>query len=837
MRRLGRLAIALWVLGAPARALAQAESGADPGEPHAAPSNPAGSQPPQILSRSEPVYPPQRIAEEHSTATPLPEVDVEVEVALDASGTVTDVRVIASQGPDFDNEAMAAARSFTYAPATLNGEPVASKLHIPIHFEPPPHPADEHEQVQIIGRKPPPVVGASDYRIEVGELKAVPRQGSSAAQLLKLAPSIFLMKDGGGEGHAERVYLRGFDAREGQDIEFSVGGVPINEAGNYHGNGYSDLNFIIPELVTRLRVLEGPFDPRQGNFAVAGSADYELGLVDRGLTAQISYGSFNTTRGLLLWGPSEESTRTFAAAEVFYTDGYGQNRDAIRARAMGQYEGSLGANGSFRVQGAGYFTQYHSAGLLREDDVESGRVGFYDTMDPNQGGGGMRFHLSADFEGRYGDTTYGLQIFGVYRSMSLRENYTGFLEDPQLARQQPHEQRGDLLDLAMTEGTLGLRANGRHSFKVLGLKQDLEAGLFARGDIVSSLAQRLEATTNAPYRTDADFDSKLADIGLYADAALRFAPWLTLRGGVRVDVFAYDVQDNCAIKDVSRPSTEDPPGDASCLSQTRFGAHREPNTHSTTASIRPMPRVSLQIGPFEGVSFSAAYGQGTRSIDPAYITQDVATPFASIDSGEVGASYIKGFGDVSFSAQSVFFATHVDRDQIFNQTEGRATLAEGTTRAGWAGSVRVAGDWIDVSTNITLVESRFDDTGLVVPYVPDLVIRHDGALFHDLFDIDGSPVRGRIGLGAGYIGRRALPYGQRSDMIFTLDASIGAKWRFLNFDIQGTNLLDLQYREAEFNYVSDFDPSDPASLVPARHFAAGAPLTILATLSGTLGGV
>src|SRR5205807_880832 len=81
-----------------------------------------------------------------------------------------------------------------------------------------------------------------------------------------------------GAGDAEQVFLRGFDAREGQDLEFTVDGVPINDAGNLHGNGYADTHFILPELVRSLRVTEGAYAPQQGNFAVAGSADYQLGL-------------------------------------------------------------------------------------------------------------------------------------------------------------------------------------------------------------------------------------------------------------------------------------------------------------------------------------------------------------------------------------------------------------------------------------------------------------------------------------------------------------------------------------------------------------------------------
>lgn len=83
-----------------------------------------------------------------------------------------------------------------------------------------------------------------------------------------------------------------------------------------HGNGFADLGFIIPELVENLRVLEGPLDPRQGNYAVAGSADW-LPPVERGLTMKASYGSFDTMRVLGLWGPPGESSRTFGGVQLF----------------------------------------------------------------------------------------------------------------------------------------------------------------------------------------------------------------------------------------------------------------------------------------------------------------------------------------------------------------------------------------------------------------------------------------------------------------------------------------------------------------------------------------
>jgi hypothetical protein len=249
----------------------------------------------------------------------------------------------------------------------------------------------------------------------------------------------------------------------------------------------------------------------------------------------------------------------------------------------------------------------------------------------------------------------------------------------------------------------------------------------------------------------------------------------------------------------------------------------------------PLPRISSTWGPFSGITLSLAYGRGARSVDPSYITDRVETPFARADSWDLGAAYAKTFESFRLTVASSFFVTKVDRDQIFNQTEGRNTLADGTTRAGWSATARGTGSFLDVSANASLVRSRFDDTGLLVPYVPDVVLRTDAATFGDLFDLVGSPVRGRVSLGASFVGPRALPYGQRSDAIFLLDAAVSAGWRFLDLEIAGTNLVNLDVKQAEFNYVSDFSPGNPANLVAARHFAAGAPLGVFGTLSGTLG--
>jgi TonB family protein len=829
---------------------------------------PSGVTPPIVVTHVDAVYPASAVAEgKHA--------DVLLAVTIDTDGHVTKVEVKQSGGAALDEAAIVAARQWTFRPAMRDGRAVNARITLSFHFAPPAPPPTEiteppgaplqgnvqgrsnqgvatagpsHaisptenvpppapvEEVIVPGRAPQPNRGASDFNLRVGELGRVPR--ANASEMLKLAPGILLTNEGG-EGHAEQVFLRGFDAREGQDIEFTVGGVPINESGNLHGNGYADTHFIIPELVLSLRVVEGPFDPHQGNFAVAGSADYQLGLERRGLTAKYMFGSFGTERMLLLWGPNGESVHTFGGVELYKTDGFGTNRDAQRGSGIAQYEGQIGKRGSWRVTGQAYSSSYHSAGVLRDDDYRAGRKGFFDTYDTGQGGESSRYSIAGDIETRAGDTLLSQQIFVIRRAMRLRENFTGFLLDVQTPLQPPHDQRGDLLDLDVRSTTIGARGAARMRATALEQRQEIELGYYARVDDVQSSQQRIEAATSHPYRTETSLDSTLTDIGLYGDANLHATKWLALRGGARADLFTFNVNNLCAVDSVSHPSKTQPTNGASCLSQENFGAYRDPNQRASTASTAVLPRGSLLLGPFSGVTFTVSYGQGVRSIDPSYVTQDIKTPFASVDAYDAGVLYARSFRSFELLARSVVFETHVDKDLIFNETAGRNVLGNGTTRTGALVAARVTGEFFDEALNATFVRSRFDDTHLLVPYVPDVVVRSDTALFADLpLALSGSKTRGALSAGVTYVGRRALPYGQRSDAIFTIDTSATLSWRAFELGLVVTNLLDRRYRLGEYNYASDFHSEPAPTLVPMRHFTAGAPRAVFATFAITLGG-
>jgi len=804
--------------------------------------------PPHVHTQVAPEWP-ANSASDH-------DVDVVVIVTVAADGTVLDAHVDDSVGAAYDQAAIDAVKRWQFEPATRNGQAIPARVRALVHFAPvtasspasaaeapePPAPTplapaqapdpvipnsaareaseDPHgpTEIMVAGRARPPTRGASDYTVTLAELSRVPRK--NASDLLKLAPGVLLTNEGG-EGHAEQIFMRGFDAGDGQDIEFSLGGVPINESGNMHGNGYSDTHFIIPELVSSLRIVEGPFDPRQGNYAVAGSANFELGLAQRGFSAKYQGGSFGTERLLLLWGPAGESKGTLAGAEVYKTDGYGQNRDAQHATAMGQYEGRLGSEGSYRVLGTAYATHFHSAGVIRQDDYQSGRIGFYDSYAASsfahqqmpEGGDASRYTLAADLESRAADTTFSQQLFLTYRSLRILENFTGFLLDVQEPLQTPHAQRGDMIDLRLSEATIGARGAARWHGQAFYEPQHIELGYFARGDRVSGVQQRDAAATGYPYLTDESLDSTLGDIGLYADADLKPVHWLSLRGGLRSDLFSYDV------------------------------TNREQDQQSSASSIAVLPRASLLFGPFAGFTLSASYGQGVRTVDPGDISQDTKTTFASIKSYEGGVTFARQTDNLALSARSIFFLTRVDKDLIFDQTAGRNVLGEGTTRTGWAGSLRATSKFLDESASLTLVRSEFNDTQLAVSNVPGTLLRSDTALFADLpWAALGQKPRATLTLGASYIGPRALPFGDRSDPVFTLDSSASLSFSHYELGLSVSNLLGTRYRLGEYNFASDFHSSGmPASAsaqaAPARSFTPGAPRTIFGSFAINFGGV
>lgn len=148
----------------------------------------------------------------------------------------------------------------------------------------------------------------------------------------------------------------------------------------------------------------------------------------------------------------------------------------------------------------------------------------------------------------------------------------------------------------------------------------------------------------------------------------------------------------------------------------------------------------------------------------------------------------------------------------------------------------MTGPWFDVAAHATWARATYDDTGYLVPYVPDLVVRLDASATRPLpLRVRGRALTASAGLGVSYVGPRPLPFSERGDAVFTVDAQASVRWTHVELGAVAQNLLDARYRWGQFNYVSDFRGRDFPTLVASRHFSAGPPRALFLVVTVHLG--
>src|SRR5690349_17885759 len=157
------------------------------------------------------------------------------------------------------------------------------------------------------------------------------------AQVLPLIPGFIAVEHSGGAGKADQYFLRGFDADHGTDVAFFNDGMPINLRTHAHGQGYTDLNFIIPETIEGLDAYKGAYLPEFGDFNTAGAVNFRTREMVREGIVQLAGGQFDTQRYLLMFSPTKEKVRTLFAGEAYYTNGpFEHDNRYFRANILGK---------------------------------------------------------------------------------------------------------------------------------------------------------------------------------------------------------------------------------------------------------------------------------------------------------------------------------------------------------------------------------------------------------------------------------------------------------------------------------------------------------------------
>ncbi|MEM6961957.1 MAG: TonB-dependent receptor, partial [Myxococcota bacterium] len=602
-----------------------------------------------------------------------------------------------------------------------------------------------------------------------------------------------------------------------------------------HGQGYADLGFLISETVDALRVTEGVFAPTQGDFAVAGTIDIDLGSPLEGLRLKSSYGSFRTFRQLAMWSPSSEE-RTLAAVQIRTSDGFGENRTSQSASAVVQSEFGTG-DVRYRFVGIAYGVRGSSAGVLRKDDVTDGAVGYYGVYPfataRAQSANQTRLMLGFGAEDLdAGGERSDFFVWGSFDIFRLQGNWTGFIESSRTL--EDTSGRGDLIEQQNRTASMGLRAEHRTATRELlgGWNAHAALGLTGRFDSIEQAQNLLDASVrNQTWDERVDAAIRMGDLGLHGEVDTTLFDRLRLRVGARVNALFYDIDDRQGnFTPLTRP-------DDSFIEGFRRSAYG--------ITWGPRSSLSWQLSPL--VTVMAGYGHGYRSAQARLLEDGEQAPFTTVRSADLGIRL--NYQD-AFEAKVSAYHTRLSDDVAFEAAEGRLERIGATRRLGAVVYLKATpAHWFTAAGSLTYVDAELLEpppataeepqpsfqSGENLPYVPPIMIRLDAQVRKPLNpSLGGYPLEFQLGTGFTYLSPRPLPYGEFASPVRTLDASVGLSWGPVRARLEGLNLLDRRYAAGEFNYVSNWDPDATASRTPARHFSAGPPRSLMGTVELSL---
>ncbi|WP_064197157.1 MULTISPECIES: TonB-dependent receptor [Emticicia] len=357
---------------------------------------------------------------------------------------------------------------------------------------------------------------------------------NNSQEVLRIIPGLVIGQHAGG-GKAEQIFLRGFDIDHGTDIRLTADGVPINMVSQAHGQGYADAHFIIPELIDGVDFKKGLYDADKGNFSTAGWANFRTKKVLEQNFAKIEVGQFNTYRlvgaaNILPKKVQEQNQNTYLAGEYNYSDAYfDAPQNFNRLNLLGKYHGHISKNTSLTFTASTFWSKWNASGQIPDRSVESGLIGFFGAIDPNEGGKTSRTNANAEFLTlTKRNHVWKNQIFYSNYNFELFSNFTFFLEDPI---------NGDQIKQAEGRNLWGYNSNYSIAHGLRSKQATLNIGVNYRQDLTQN--SELSHTKN---RTEILERLKLGNVneanaGMYIDETIQLSTKLSLTAGFRFDYF------------------------------------------------------------------------------------------------------------------------------------------------------------------------------------------------------------------------------------------------------------------------------------------------------------
>ena len=610
------------------------------------------------------------------------------------------------------------------------------------------------------------------------EARTVYRPG----ELLESVPGLIVSQHSG-EGKANQFYLRGFNLDHGTDLRTTVDGMIVNQRSHAHGQGWTDVNFVIPELASRLEYRKGPYYASEGDFSSAGSVSLKYANSLAQGIASVGVGQNGYRRALLADSPTFADGKLLYALEGMNNDGPFVHPDRFRKlNGVLRYSRGDEANG-FNITAMAYKAKWNATDQITQRAIDSGLIqNRFDAIDPTDGGAAHRYSLSGAWAKTDDGSSTQVNAYLIDNKLELFSNFTYFLDNPIAGDQfaQPDHRR-----------TAGLNASHTRRLPGLGLESENTVGVQLQTDnIFNGLLNTQARQTIAVTRRDHIVESS---IGLYAENATRWSPWFRSVAGLRADSYRFKVN-----------------GD-------------NPLNAGTATGSAVNPKLSLVFGPWAKTEFYLNAGSGFHSNDARGTTirvdpktgdaVDRVTPLVRSRGGELGVrgNWLPGL-QTSLSLYQLDFASEL----LFVGDAGTTEASRPSRRVGFElANYYKLSDWLTVDADVAFARARFrggDPTGNRIPGavegVASLAIALDNL----------GPWFGAAQL--RYFGPRPLieDNSTRSKSTTSLNGRIG--YRFspkMRVELDGFNLTNRKASAIDYFYTSRL-PGEPAGGIDGIHF-------------------
>ncbi len=612
---------------------------------------------------------------------------------------------------------------------------------------------------------------------------------NSSQDILKQVPGLFIGQHAGG-GKAEQIFLRGFDIDHGTDVAISADGLPVNMVSHAHGQGYSDLHFLIPETLEAIDYGKGPYEGSEGNFNTAGYVNFNTKRSLNQSLLKLETGEFNTQRLLGMFQLVDNATQqSYVASEYLKTDGsFESPQNFSRLNLFGKYTTQLTEADQLGITLSHFTSTWDASGQIPQRAVDSRQITRFGAIDDTEGGTTQRSNVLINYNTFLNNSaSLKNRVFYSHYDFELYSNFTFFLEDPE---------NGDQIRQKESRHIFGLSSEYKRPFETPSFDGIWEAGISLRNDrsTDNELSRSLNRQTTLERIQFGDINE--TNFSAYLSADLNWGKW-RLNPSVRLDYFDFQYVDKLL------PTYE---------------------TKSLTKSI-VSPRLKVLYQPSESVQLFAKAGKGFHSNDTRVVVaqqgEDILPAAYGYDLGLIWKPLPK------LVVNTAFWHLFLEQEFVYVGDAGIVEPSGKTRRRGIDLGIRyepLPQLFLNLDANYAHARSTEAPDGEdFIPLAPDLTIT------------SGLNYKHRSGFYAGLNGRyiKDRPANEDNSIIaegYTVfDLNLGMDWERFSIGLEIQNLLDTDWNETQFATESRLQ--NELTPVEEIHFTPGTPFFLKGSLT------